>query len=328
MGGLPTTRRQFIAMIGGAAVLTPWRAMAQKERIYRVGGLHSSPREAPHHIAFMAALQRLGFIDGQNLMMDWRGYGQPAERFPELAAELVKADVDVILVGGDAALRAAQQATKTIPILGLTDDMVGAGFVRSLAKPGGNTTGVSLLANELDGKRQEILMEAVPGIRRMAALADLNTTPRQHLDEFSDAAGQRGVQLSIHSVTESNHIAAAIEAAKASDAAAINILASALLFNNSEVIFERVAALRLPAIYQWPESAERGGLLGYGPRIVQIYRDMLARQFAALLSGANPADMPVEQPTRFELVVNLVTAKAIGHEVPAGLVLRAEKAIE
>jgi putative ABC transport system substrate-binding protein len=119
-----------------------------------------------------------------------------------------------------------------------------------------------------------------------------------------------------------------IEAAKASGATALNILASALLFNNSQIIFERVTALRLPAIYQWPESAEQGGLLGYGPRIVQLYRDVLARQLAALLRGAKPQDMPVEQPTKFELVINLKTAQTIGHEVPAGLALRADEVIE
>jgi ABC-type uncharacterized transport system substrate-binding protein len=162
----------------------------------------------------------------------------------------------VILVGGDAAVRAAQQATTSIPILALTDDMVGTGFVRSLAKPGGNTTGVSILAAELDGKRQEILMEALPGIQRMAALADLNTTAPEHLHELRSAASERGVALSIHGVTRAEDIASAIDAAKAANAAALNVLASALLFNNRQIIFERTAALRLPAIYQWPEIAE------------------------------------------------------------------------
>src|SRR5262249_44464945 len=153
------------------------------------------------------------------------------------------------------AVRAAQRATTSIPILALTDDMVGQGFVRSLGKPGGNTTGATILASELDGKRQEILIEAVPGVRRIAALADTHTTtPARLADE--DAARARGVALSIHRVARREDIATAIDAAKAADAGALNVLASALLFNNRNIIFERAATLRLPAAYQWPEMAE------------------------------------------------------------------------
>jgi putative ABC transport system substrate-binding protein len=138
----------------------------------------------------------------------------------------------------------------------------------------------------------------------------------------------RNVELSVHWVTKRDEIAPAIDAAKSSGAGALNVMASALLFNNREIIFQRVVALKLPAIYQWPEMADVDGMLGYGPRIVQIYRDILARQVVAVLRGAKPADIPVEQPTRFELVINLNAAKAIGHEVPASLVLRADKVIE
>jgi hypothetical protein len=166
-------KRDFITLLGGAAASWPLAARAQEPgRIYRLGCLHGSPRDAPHHVAFFDALRRLGFIEGQNLAADGRGYGLHVEQFEQHAAELVKAQVDVILAGGDAAVRATQRATAEILILALTDDMVGQGFVRSLAKPGGNTTGVTILASELDGKRQEILMEAVPRARRIAALAD------------------------------------------------------------------------------------------------------------------------------------------------------------
>jgi putative ABC transport system substrate-binding protein len=197
--------------------------------------------------------------------------------------------------------------------------MVGQGFVRSLAHPGGNITGVTILASELDGKRQEILIEAVPGVRHIAALSDTNTTTAARLRELEEAARARGIGLSLHQVARLDEIAAA---------EALNVLGSALLFNNRPIIFERVAALRLPAIYQWPEMAEQGGLIGYGPLIVQLYRDIMSRQLAKLLRGAKPTDLPVEQPTRFELVINLKTAKAIGHDVPAALVLRADKVIE
>jgi putative tryptophan/tyrosine transport system substrate-binding protein len=322
-------RREFITLLGGAAAALPLAALAQEPgRIYRVGGLHASPRDAPHHLALFEELRRLGFIDGQNLMVDAVGYGISAERFAVHADDLVKARVDVILAGGDAAVRAAQQATTSIPILALADDMVGQGFVRSLGQPGGNTTGVTLLASELDGKRQEILMEAVPGVRRIAALADSNTTAPSQLRVLKEAARARGVELSIHQVARREEIASALDGAKATDAEALNVLASSLLFNSRAFIFERVAGLRLPAVYQWPEMAEEGGLIGYGPLIVQLYRDIMSRQLAKLLRGVKPTDLPVEQPTRFELVINLQAAKAIGHELPAPLVLRADKVIE
>jgi putative tryptophan/tyrosine transport system substrate-binding protein len=322
-------RRDFITLLGGAAAAWPLAARAQEPgRIYRLGAVFASPREAPHHVAFFAELRRLGFIEGQNLAVDERGYGLRVEQMDEHAAELAKSGVDVIGVGGDAAVRAAQRAIAQIPILALTDDMVGQGFVRSLAKPGGNTTGVTLLASELDGKRQEILLEALPGARRIATLSDTNVSRPSQLKALEDAARARGVELSVHRVTQVEEITPAVDAAKASNAAGLNVLASALFFNNRKIILDRAAALQLPAMYQWPEWAEEGGLIGYGPRILQLYRDIMSRQLAALLRGAKPADLPVEQPTRFDLVINLKAAQAIGHDIPAGLVLRADKVIE
>jgi putative ABC transport system substrate-binding protein len=290
--------------------------------------LYLSPRSAAWHVALFDELQRLGFIEGQNIVVDEHGYGLRVAQLAEHASALVKAQVDVILCAGDAATRAAQEATKTIPILAITDDMVGSRLVSSLAKPDGNTTGVSILATELDGKRQEILMEAVPGARRMATLADGNTTSLQQLQELQEAARTRGVELLIYRVTKPEEIAGAIDTAKSSGATALNVLSTPLLFNNRQIILQRVATLRLPTIYQSPEASEDGGLIGYGPRIVQLFRDVLARQLVKLLRGTKPADLPVEQPTKFELVVNLKTAKALGLEIPASLVLRADKAIE
>jgi putative ABC transport system substrate-binding protein len=321
-------RREFVTLLGGA-VAWPLAARGQQlGRIYRLGTLNLSPRSAPNHVAFYAELQRLGFIAGQNLVVDERGYGLHVEQLADHAAEIVKAQVDVINATGDLAIRAAQQATTTIPILAFTDDMLGSKFVSSLAKPGGNTTGVSIFGTELDGKRQEILIEAVPGLRRMAALADSNTnTPRQ-LQALQDAARARGVELSIYEVAKSNEIAAAIDAAKKADAAALNVLASPLFFADRQVIMERATALHLPAMYHWPEVAEQGGLLGYGPRLVLIYREILARQMVALLRGTKSGDIPVEQPTKFELVINLKTAKAIGLTIPESFLLRADELIE
>jgi putative ABC transport system substrate-binding protein len=206
--------------------------------------------------------------------------------------------------------------------------MVAAGLVTSLARPGGNTTGISLLSPELDGKRQDILMEAVPGSRRMAALADSNVTPPRHLEALQKAARARGVELIVFGVSKPEQIAPAINDAKASGAEALNFLATPLFGgSHRRAVIERVAALRLPAIYQWPEMAEEGGLAAYGPRQTQIFRQR-AQMVVKILRGAKPSDIPVEQPTHFELVINLQTAKAIGYEVPAGLVLRADKVIE
>lgn len=322
-------RRDFITLIGATAALVPLAARAQeKGRTYRLGDLHVFPRNAPWYVALFDELQRLGFIEGQNLSVDEQGYGLRVEQLAEHASELVKAQVDVILTGGDPAVRAAQQATATISILAFTDDLVGSGLANSLAKPGGNTTGVSLLSSDLDGKRQDILIDAVPGLRRMAVLADQNTTAPRQLQALQDAARTRGIELSVHRVTKPDEIAPAIDAAKTSEAAALNVLASPFLFANRRVIIERTAALRLPAMYQWPDEAEQGGLIGYGPRLVQLYRDIMARQLVKLLRGAKPADLPIEQPTKFDLVINLKTAKAIGLTIPELFLVRADKVIE
>jgi putative tryptophan/tyrosine transport system substrate-binding protein len=321
-------RREFITLLGAAAA---WPLVARAQelgRIYRLGCLFAGPRDAPHYLALFDEIGRLGFIEGQNLVIDPAGFGLSPQRMEIHAADLVKARVDLIHAAGDAAVRAAQRATANIPILAFTDDMLGQGFVRSLAKPGGNTTGVTILASELDGKRQEILIEAIPGARRIATLADSNVATPARLQALEEAARARGIALSIHTVARQEEIGSAIEAAKAEGAQGLNVLASSLLFNSRAFIFDRALALRLPAVYQWPEMADEGGLIGYGPLIVSLYRDTMSRQLGKLFRGAQPADLPVEQPTKFELVLNLKTAKAIGFDVPAALVLRADKVIE
>jgi putative ABC transport system substrate-binding protein len=322
-------RRHLIALFGGAVLAWPPPLRGQQAgRTYRIGGLYSSTRGAPQHVALFDELRRLGFIEGQNLTVDPRGFGLSNDQFPQAAVELVNARVDVILAGGNPAIRAAQQATATIPILGLTDDMVGSGLVASMAHPGGNTTGVSLLATELDGKRQELLIELVPDAHHIAALADPNTTAPRQLQALEEAARAHRVELSIQQVAKPEQIVGAIDAAKAGGATALNVLASPLLFAQRRPIFEHAAALRLPAIYQWPEMAREGGLAGYGPSIVQCFREVLSRQLVELLQGAKPADLPIEQPTTFELVINLKTAKALPLEVPPLLLDRADEVIE
>ncbi len=321
-------RRDFIKGIVGSAAAWPLLVRAQEAgRTYRIAILAGTPRTAPQNIACLDELRLLGFIEGQNLIVDPRGFGLREEQFRETAAAIVKSAPDAIVTSGGPFTRAAQEATKTIPILGTADDMVAEGLVASLVRPGGNTTGVSLLAPELDGKRQDILMEVVPAARHIAALADPRISTPEHLQTLQEAARARGVELTIFSARTPEEIAPAMNAAEATGAAALNVLATPLFFFNHRLVIERAAALRMPAVYQWPEMAEEGGLAGYGPRITEWYRQ-LARMLAKVLSGSKPGDLPIEQPTRFELVINMQTAKAIGHAVPAGLVARADKVIE
>jgi putative ABC transport system substrate-binding protein len=323
-------RRRDLILASGAMVVWPLATRAQEvERTYRLGCLLPLPRDAPINVAFFDELRRHGFIEGQNLTVEYRAYGLHPDRISEYAAELVKARVDVITTAGtDEAIRAAQQATKTIPILAMSDDMVGSGLVGSMARPDGNTTGVSILAATLDGKRQEILIEAVPGLRRIAFIVEANTASVAKLDAMQKAARVHNIELSIHQVAKGEEVAAAIDAAKASGATALNIMASPLFFTHRQLILDRVAALRLPTIYEWPETAEEGGFAAYGPRLDQLFLEVMIQQLVKLFRGIKVADIPIEQPTKFELVINLKTAKALGLTIAESFLVRADKVIE
>jgi putative ABC transport system substrate-binding protein len=190
-----------------------------------------------------------------------------------------------------------------------------------------NTTGISILATELDGKRLEILSELVPHARRIAALADYNVTRPAQLTGLENAARERGVQLSVHRIVKAEEITGAIDQVRASGAEALNVLASPLLNAQRRFVIERVAALHLPAIYQWPETAKEGGLVAYGPSFSQMGRQN-AQQLAKVLTGTKPADLPVQQPTKFDLAINLKTARALGLTVSPTLLNRADEVIE
>jgi putative ABC transport system substrate-binding protein len=323
-------RREFIALMG-ASVAWPFAAVAQQAgRTYRLGLITTDPFndqiQGGAYTALLDGLRRLGFIEGKNLAVDNRVVGRHPELLPDYVAELIKAKVNVIYASGPSRIRAVQQATKTIPIVGMADDMVSSGLVASLSHPNGNTTGVSVLATELNGKRLEILIEAVPGLRRMAALADVYATSDDR--GLEEAARARNVALSIYRVAKGDEIVTAINTAHASGATALNVLSSPTFFINRQIIMERAAALRLPTMYMWPEIAEQGGFAAYGPRLLQLFGEVLARQLAQLFRGTKVADIPVEQPTKFELVINLKTANAMGVTVPETLVARADKVIE
>jgi putative tryptophan/tyrosine transport system substrate-binding protein len=325
-------RRDFIKVIAGSAAIWSLAARAQERgRTYRLGFLMLPSRKSPAVTAFLDELRLNGFVEGDNLIVIPGGFEATDERLAELAAALIDAAPDAIVAGPELPLQALQALTHTVPLVGMSEDMVAAGFVKSLASPGGNITGISLLSPELDGKRQDILIEMVPAARRIAAVADGRISPTSHSEALQQGARSRGVELSIFRVKEPKEIKSAIEAAKASGCEAINFLASPMFSlpgsRNYEVVVEGIAAVRLPTIFQWPETAEAGSLAGYGPRFSDMFRQR-ARMVVKILRGISPVDIPVEQPARFELVINLKAANAIGLNVPASLVARADEVIE
>ena len=321
-------RRDFIYAL--LATLTSGRVLAQaNNRTYRIGSVHSAPATAPHHKAFFEELERAGFVLGKNLEQDAAGYGLRQEQFADHAAELVKSKVDVILCAGALAIQEVQRLTKTIPILGVTEDMLASRLVASLSKPDGNTTGVSILAAELDGKRQQILLEMMPSLKRIALLVDKNNLSTNYIAELQESARKAGVATSIHRAERLEEIADAIYEAKSGQAdVALNVLAAPLFFNNRALVFAKTAEINLPAIYEWPEMAEAGGLAAYGPRIVGIYRTQVSRQMIKILRGGSVTEIPVEQPTSFELVINLQTAKSAKFDLAPAVIARADKVIE
>lgn len=319
-------RRSLLMAGAAAAMATPAASWAQQmERVYRVGFVVQPQKQ--DFAAMFDELERHGFGEGKNLAIDPRGFGIPDDSLHEAAVRAVAAKPDVIYAGGVPAGRALQQLTRTIPLVVTAYDMVQAHLAASLAHPGGNITGVSILATELDGKRLGILIEILPGIRRIAALVDPATASAEQVEELADEAGKRGIKLSVHRVATAEQISPAIVAAQDGGAEALTVLASAMFQAYRAAIFAEAAERRLPAIYQWPEWGREGALICYGPRITSIYRQA-ARQIAKILDDPRRTDIPVEQPTTFELTINLKTAKALGLSVPQMLLARADEVIE
>jgi putative ABC transport system substrate-binding protein len=321
-------RREFITILGGAATW-PGVARAQSTNtVRRVGILWpgASPPAPPRLESFREGLRDAGFIEGENLAIELRYSKTGLQHLPELAAELVRQKVEVIEASGDFAPRVAQQATRTIPILAFTDDVLGAGLVDSLSRPGGNTTGLTILAPELSAKRLEVLNEIVPGLSRVAALWD-PTSSKSQVAMTETAARSMKIQLQILEVRHRDHLVGAFSAARDGKAQAINQLASPILASLTREFVGLAAEHRLPTIYQWGEQVEAGGLVSYGPNLALLWRQA-GNLAAKLLKGAKPVDLPVEQPTKFELVINLKTAKALNLTVPRTLLDRADNVIE
>lgn len=316
-------RREFLTVLGGALFSSAVRAQ-DAGRVYHLGVVIPATRESI--AGFFDELRLAGFVEGQNLTVTGF-YSVPGDKSDDAIATVVKAAPDAILGGPETYARRLRAATQTIPLDCMSEDLVGEGFAVSLAKPGGNITGVSLLTPELDGKRQEILIEAVPSVKKIAALAYSPITTKPHLNQLQEFARARGVEMPVFFFAKADEIGPALDAAKAAGNEAINFLANPLQVVSRGVILEAMSRIKLPAIYQWPETAELGGLIGYGPIFDQVYRQR-ARQIVKILRGATAAEVPVEQPANFSLAINLKTAKTIGITVPDGLLLRADKVIE
>jgi putative tryptophan/tyrosine transport system substrate-binding protein len=283
-------------------------------------------RDHPYNVTIFDELRRYGFLEGVNLL-NVGASDVPVSNYEPALMEAVKASPDVIITGGGFFTRICQRATRTIPIVTMSDDLVREKLVESFARPEGNTTGTSILAEDLDGKRQELLMEMLADTRRIGALADVNVSWPEHLRTLDDDAHSRGVELSIYKVGNPDEILSAIELAHATGIRGLNVLASPLSYLFHGLIIERTIAARIPAIFQWPDYASEGGLVSYGPRMASVLRQE-ARQIVKVLRAVKPADIPIEQPTKIELAINLKTAKSIGISLPSSLVARADEVIE
>ena len=270
-------------------------------------------------------MQALGYIEGRNIAFDVRYADGKADRLPALAAELVAQRPSVIATFGDATGLAVKAATTTIPVVSMSEDLVRAKLVTDMRRPGGNITGVSVMGTELDAKRLEILAELLPARSTVLLLAD-PTTHRESRPALDATAASLGLTLREAVVGTPEQIEQALREAKDHGAYGVNVLSSALLFALRGHIIGLAAKLGLPAMYQWPETAEEGGLIAYGPSLRGAFRQVTTI-VDKVLKGAKPSDIPVEQPTRFSLVINLNTANALGLTVPPLTLLRADRAI-
>ena len=323
-------RRAFIGSLAVGILAMPQAATAQSARkVYRIGILSVGATsilvgpqpQSPSAIAFLRGMGELGYVYGQHFVTEPRGTEGKPERSPGLAAELVRLQVDVIVAAGPA-LPALKQATTTIPIvMAAASDPVGSGYVQSLGHPGGNITGLSLQATETTGKRLELLKEIVPGAAAVAVIWNESGVADWRAAEA--AARERGWKLLSLEIRDADEIERAFRAATEARAGAVLVLAASVLFPHARRVAELAAKSRLPAMYDLRPYAEAGGLISYGPDIIDIWRRS-AVYVDKILKGANPADLPIEQPTKFELVINLKTAEALGLTIPQSLRVQAE----
>ena len=324
-------RRDVITLLGGAAAW-PLRAGAQQAgKVYRIGVLEmtSATLNVANVYALRAGLRQLGYFEGQNLVIEYRSADGRDDRFPGLARELLALKVDVIVTRGTPAAKAVKNATSTVPVvMTASGDPVGVGLVTSLARPGGNITGLSAIVGELSPKRLELIREIVPGLARIAVLANTsNDAVRRDWARIETAARSLGVQSQLLDLRESDALGPTFDDASARRADALVVVIDAITQANQQRIVDLAMKHRLPAIYSSREFVDAGGLISYGVSYPDLYR-RAATYVDKILKGTKPADLPVVQPTKFELVINLKTAKALGIEVPPSLLALADGVIE
>jgi ABC-type uncharacterized transport system substrate-binding protein len=326
-------RREFIALVGGAAAACPIAARAQQLAMPVIGYLGPSTpsNQADWTAAFVQRLRELGWIEGRTVVIEYRWADGRRERATEIAAEFVGLKVDVIVTGGNAFILAAKRATSVIPIVfAAAGDPIGNGFVASLARPGGNITGLSVQATDLARKRLELLREIVPGLRRIAMLTNAgNPTDVLQVAEVQSAAEALGLEVATAEIRRADDIAPAFETLKGHAEAleALYVSGDPLMATNRIRINTLAQDARLPTVYNYREFVQAGGLMSYGPNFRDLWR-RAADYVDKILHGTKPRDIPVEQPTKFELVINLKTAKALGLSVPQTLLATADEVIE
>jgi putative ABC transport system substrate-binding protein len=319
-----------ILVIAVVVVVGDLAAAQQPKKVPRIGflGAGAASASAGRIEAFRQGLRELGYVEGKNIAIEWRHAEETPDRLRELAAELVRLKVDIIVTGGGTVTRVAKELTTKIPIvMAFDNDPVGNGFVGSLARPGGNITGLSTHYPEISGKHLELLKEIVPKLSRVAVLGT-STGPvtAQSLRETELAAGAFGVKLQYLDVLGPKDIETAFRAASKGRADAVLVLVGGILFSQRPQIVNLAVKTRLPAIYARPEFVEDGGLMTYGVNISDLFR-RAATYVDKILKGTKPADLPVEQPIKFEFIINLKAAKQIGLTIPPNVLVRADKVI-
>jgi putative ABC transport system substrate-binding protein len=324
-------RREFLGVLGGAAAAWPMAARGQRAVLPTIGylGATTAVGESARIDALNQRLRELGWIEGNTVAIQYRWGEGRAERFPDLAAELVRLPVNIILAASTAAALACKQATSVIPIVfPLTGDPTSTGLVASLARPGGNITGLTNQASDLAGKRLEILREVLPGLSRLAVLANGQYPGRfTEIAEILLAARKLGVVVATFEMHEPEDVAALFKRALGERPEALYVVGDTVLNSNRFHIARLALNARLPTMFVSQESVEAGGLMSYGANIPHLFR-RAAELVDKILRGAKPSDIPVEQPTKFDLVINLKTARALGLTVPPTLLARADEVIE
>ena len=325
-----TKRKVFIWLLATFFLTTACLAEAQQpKQTFRIGiMLSGSPSSNASRIAALRdGLRELGYVERENIIVDYRFAEGQMDRFPVLAAELVRLKPDVLVTSGSPGIRALMKATDKIPIvMAAIGDAVGSGFVKSLAQPGGNVTGLSFLDPDISTKRLEILKEVLPRVARVAVLRQ-RTSGKQSLEATLAAAQALKVKVQVFEIQGPNEFRGAFTAAKKGGAEAINVLASAILYAYRKELVDLTTKHRWPGMYENKEFVEVGGLLSYGANLDDLFR-RAATYVDKILKGTKPADIPVEQPTKFEFVINLKTAKQIGLTIPPNVLARADKVIK